>query len=108
MLDRIAERGWDDDLDVFFTTDHGELQGDFGLLFKGPYHVDALMRLPLVWRPAPSTPQPPAVVTRPVGLVDLAPTFCAIAGIDTAGVDAGGAPSRRRRRRRRGAGSSGC
>ena len=30
-----------------FTTDHGELQGDFGLLFKGPYHVDALMRLPL-------------------------------------------------------------
>ena len=36
-----------------FTTDHGELQGDFGLLFKGPYHVDGLMRLPLVWRPAP-------------------------------------------------------
>ncbi len=38
---------------MVFTTDHGELQGDFGLLFKGPYHVDALMRLPLVWRPAP-------------------------------------------------------
>ena len=32
------------------TTDHGELGGDFGLLFKGPYHVDGLMRLPLVWR----------------------------------------------------------
>ena len=53
VLDRIAGRGWADDLDVVFTTDHGELQGDFGLLFKGPYHVDALMRLPLVWRPAP-------------------------------------------------------
>ena len=50
-----AERGWADDVDVVFTTDHGELQGDFGLLFKGPYHVDALMRLPLVWRPAPSS-----------------------------------------------------
>ena len=46
--------GWDDDTDVFFTTDHGELQGDYGLLFKGPFHTDALMRLPLVWRPAPS------------------------------------------------------
>ena len=34
-------RGWGDDVDVIFTTDHGELQGDFGLLFKGPYHVDA-------------------------------------------------------------------
>jgi arylsulfatase A-like enzyme len=82
VLDRIAERGWADDLDVVFTTDHGELQGDFGLLFKGPYHVDALMRLPLVWRPAPSATATPAVVSRPVGLVDLAPTFCAIAGIE--------------------------
>jgi len=83
VLERIAERGWADDLDVVFTTDHGELQGDFGLLFKGPYHVDALMRLPLVWRPAPSVGTEPAVVTRPVGLVDLAPTFCAIAGVET-------------------------
>jgi len=65
-----------------FTTDHGELQGDFGLMFKGPYHVDALMRLPLVWRPAPSSSPSPAVVGRPVGLVDLAPTFCSIAGIE--------------------------
>ncbi len=81
VLARIAERGWADDLDVVFTTDHGELQGDFGLLFKGPYHVDALMRLPLIWRPAPSSATPPSVVSRPVGLVDLAPTFCAIAGI---------------------------
>jgi len=85
VLDRIAERGWADDLDVVFTTDHGELQGDFGLLFKGPYHVDALMRLPLVWRPAPSATAAPAVVSRPVGLVDLAPTFCAIAGIEAPG-----------------------
>ena len=82
VLDHIAERGWADDLDVVFTTDHGELQGDFGLLFKGPYHVDALMRLPLVWRPAPSAATPPAVVSRPVGLVDLAPTLCSIAGIE--------------------------
>ena len=84
VLARIAERGWADDVDVVFTTDHGELQGDFGLLFKGPYHVDGLMRLPLVWRPAPSAGVAPAVVTRPVGLVDLAPTFCAIAGLEPA------------------------
>ncbi|MDA8268236.1 MAG: sulfatase-like hydrolase/transferase [Actinomycetota bacterium] len=85
VLARIAERGWGDDVDVVFTTDHGELQGDFGLLFKGPYHVDALMRLPLVWRPAPSSGPVPAVVARPVGLLDLAPTFCAIAGVEPPG-----------------------
>ena len=81
VLAAIAARGWDD-VDVVFTTDHGELQGDFGLLFKGPYHVDGLMRLPLIWRPAPSSKISPATVTASVGLVDLAPTFCAIAGVE--------------------------
>ena len=81
VLARIRERGWGAETDVFFTTDHGELQGDFGLLFKGPYHVDALMRLPFVWRPAPSAGIAPALVDEPVGQLDLAPTFCAIAGV---------------------------
>jgi len=82
VLAAIDARGWSDDLDVVFTTDHGEFQGDFGLLFKGPYHVDALMRLPLIWRPAPASGVAPATVTAPVGLVDLAPTFASIAGVD--------------------------
>jgi arylsulfatase A-like enzyme len=82
VLAYVERRGWGDDVDIVFTTDHGELQGDFGLLFKGPYHVDGLMRLPLVWRPAPAAGVAPAVVSAPVGLVDLAPTFCAIAGLD--------------------------
>ena len=60
VLRAIEARGWAGDTDVIFTTDHGELQGDFGLLFKGPYHVDALMRLPLIWRPAPSAAVAPA------------------------------------------------
>ena len=84
VLATVAARGWLDDTDVVFTTDHGELQGDFGLLYKGPYHTDALMRLPFVWRPAPSAGIPTAVVRDPVGQVDLAPTFCAIAGIEPA------------------------
>jgi arylsulfatase A-like enzyme len=83
VLARVTERGWAADTDVFFTTDHGELQGDFGLLFKGPFHVDALMRVPLVWRPAPSAGVEPAEVREPVGHLDLAPTFCAIAGVET-------------------------
>ena len=81
VLAAIAQRGWTEDVDVIFTTDHGEFQGDFGLLFKGPYHVDALMRIPLVWRPAPSVGADPAVVSKPVGLIDLAPTFASIAGL---------------------------
>jgi arylsulfatase A-like enzyme len=103
VIDRVRARGWLDDTDVIFTTDHGELQGDFGLLFKGPFHTDALMRLPLVWRPAPSAGVTPGVVRDPVGQVDLAPTFCAIAGVEPAGwmqgsalPTSGGAPGRER------------
>ncbi|MCB1691247.1 MAG: sulfatase-like hydrolase/transferase [Pseudomonadales bacterium] len=79
----LEAQGRLDDTDIFFTTDHGELQGDFGLLFKGPYHVDALMRLPMIWAPASSTSPVAAVVDRPVGHLDLASTFCQVAGIDT-------------------------
>jgi arylsulfatase A-like enzyme len=82
VLAALRERGIDGDTDVLFTSDHGELQGDFGLLFKGPYHVESLLRVPLLWRPAPRLGLPPAVIDEPVGHVDLAPTFCAIAGLD--------------------------
>jgi len=82
VVRRIIERGWDNNTDIVFTSDHGELQGDFGLMFKGPYHVDALLRVPLVWRPAPSAGVGSSLLSRPVGMVDLAPTFCEIAGLD--------------------------
>jgi len=84
IMANIEKRGWGDDVDVVFTTDHGEFQGEFGLLFKGPYHVDALMRLPMIWRPAKSAHVAPASVAAPVGQVDLAPTFCEIAGLPVA------------------------
>ncbi|MFT5014042.1 MAG: arylsulfatase A-like enzyme [Patiriisocius sp.] len=81
VFDWLKAQGQFDNTDIFFTTDHGELQGDFGLLFKGPYHVDALMRLPFIWQPAAQEGVIPAEVTKPVGHLDLASTFCAIAGI---------------------------
>lgn len=64
---------------VVFTSDHGELLGDHGLVLKGPFHVDSLLRVALAWR-APG--RDATVVTDPVGLVDLAPTFCRIAGVE--------------------------
>ncbi len=82
VLAFLRERGLDENTDVIFTSDHGELQGDYGLLFKGPYHVESLMRIPMIWRPAPSAAVGACEITEPVGHVDLAPTFCRIAGIE--------------------------
>ena len=86
----LRERDLDDNTDIIFTSDHGELQGDFGLLFKGPYHVESLLRVPLIWRPAPAAASSsassanvaPVAIDTPVGHVDLAPTLCSIAGIE--------------------------
>jgi arylsulfatase A-like enzyme len=81
VLDYLQERGWDEETEIFFTTDHGELQGDYGMLFKGPYHVDALTKVPLIWRPAPADGIIPAEVPEPVGHLDIAPTILQALGL---------------------------
>jgi arylsulfatase A-like enzyme len=78
----LAARGIDADTDIVYTSDHGDLQGDLGLLFKGPYHVDSLIRVPTIWRPAPRSGVPAARIDASVSHLDLAPTFCAIADVE--------------------------
>src|SRR6202041_1333067 len=57
------------------------LAGDLGPPQKGPLPVDALRPLPMIWRPAPSANVAPSDIAEPVGQLDLAPTFCQIAGV---------------------------
>ena len=45
VLTYLEDRGWDAETEVIFTTDHGEFQGDFGMLFKGPYHILSLIHI---------------------------------------------------------------
>ena len=52
------------------------------MLFKGPYHVDALTHVPLLWRPAPVSGIASGVIDAPVGHVDIAPTIAAAAGLE--------------------------
>lgn len=82
VLKYIESRGWFNDTDIFFTPDHGAMDGDFGLLLIGPDLSDHCSRVPLIWKPAQSAKIPPAVVNAPVGLIDLAPTFCQITGTE--------------------------
>ena len=81
VLEYVKDRGWDLETEIVFTTDHGEFQGDFGMLFKGPYHIEALMHVPMIWRPAPARGIASATVAEPVGHVDIAPTICVAAGL---------------------------
>lgn len=46
-LDRL---GLNEHTIVLYCSDHGELMGDHGLLFKGPFHYESMVRTPLLWR----------------------------------------------------------
>jgi arylsulfatase A-like enzyme len=80
ILTTLDELGLTDDTMVIVTTDHGEMLGDHGIVFKGPVHYEGLLRLPLIVR-GPGVAAG-AVAADPVGTIDLAPTMLAAAGID--------------------------
>lgn len=64
---------------IVFSSDHGELLGDFGCFGKRSFH-EASLRVPLILH-QPGIFRRGAVCETPVSLVDLLPTFLAAAGI---------------------------
>jgi arylsulfatase len=57
VMDALRDCGADSNTVVIFTSDHGDLMGDHGIVLKGPLHYQSLIRVPLIWRePAESTP----------------------------------------------------
>ncbi|MFQ6048704.1 MAG: sulfatase [Phycisphaerae bacterium] len=66
---------------VVFTSDHGDLMGDHWLLNKGPFHYEGLLRVPLIWR-WPAGIEAGQHSSALVGLMDIMPTFLAIAGVE--------------------------
>jgi len=78
ILDSLERLGLADETIVCFTSDHGELLGDHGLLYKGQLPYASLMRVPFIIR-APGIA--PRVTCAPMGNVDVMPTLMALAGV---------------------------
>jgi arylsulfatase A-like enzyme len=78
MLTALDDLGLANDTLVVYTTDHGELLGNHGLYLKGPTPYEDLLRVTLVAR-GPGV-QTGRVVSEPVSTMDLASTFCELAG----------------------------
>ncbi len=80
VLAQLHSLGLDDDTVVMFTSDHGDLLGDRGLMFKGGLHYPALTRVPFIWR----DPQQASAAAASAALaqtIDIAPTVLARAGL---------------------------
>jgi len=64
---------------IIFSSDHGELLGDHGLLFKGLYHYDCLLKVPLIIA-ADTVETRGSVVKEIVQEIDIMPTILALCG----------------------------
>jgi choline-sulfatase len=81
--DAVAARGELDYTIIAFTSDHGELNGDHGLIYKSTF-LDGAVRVPLLVR-TPCTKGDPVAgrcCDAPVELADLGPTLAELAGAE--------------------------
>ncbi len=88
ILARLDELGVADNTIVVFTTDHGHFIGEHGLVAKGPFHYEDMLRLPFLVR-WPGRVPAGEVSGAIQNLVDLAPTFLAAAGVPVPGAMTG-------------------
>lgn len=97
ILDALEETGQLDNTLILFTSDHGEMLGDYNCFGKRSMH-DSCARIPFIMS-QPGMYEGGKVCTTPVSLVDIAPTFlaaaeisdedCAFDGLDIAKLMAG-------------------
>lgn len=80
ILASLEATGELDNTLIVFTSDHGELLGDFGSFGKRSFH-EASQRIPLIAR-LPGCFAPGERCEAPASLVDLLPTFLQAAGAD--------------------------
>ncbi len=50
ILATLEKTGYAENTIVVFSSDHGDLMGDHGLLFKGPCPFNGVLHIPLIWK----------------------------------------------------------
>ena len=80
ILDHLKTIGRYENTIVAFVSDHGELMGDHGLMAKGPFHYEGLIRIPLIMQ-WPGTIDAGVTTRSPVSLLDFMPTVLELADI---------------------------
>jgi arylsulfatase len=84
LLDAIGEAGDLDNTIIVFHSDHGEMLGDHGLLYKGCRFFEGLVHVPMIWS-MPGRILEDVQSKGLVELVDIAPTLLEAAGIPIPG-----------------------
>ncbi|MGH9652989.1 MAG: sulfatase-like hydrolase/transferase [Bryobacteraceae bacterium] len=67
---------------IIFNSDHGEMNGRWGIIDKGVFLYPDVVRAPLVMKSPANMEVRPRVEKAPVSLMDIGPTVLATAGIE--------------------------
>jgi arylsulfatase len=81
IIDHLSETGEIENTLVIFTSDHGEMLGDHGLIYKGCKFFEGLVHVPLILS-MPGTYLENERREALVETIDIAPTLLEAAGID--------------------------
>ncbi len=74
ILASLDNLGYADNTIVIYTSDHGDLMGDHGLLFKGPCPFNGVLQLPMIWK-VPGLIKPGSVSDSLVSSIDYPKTI---------------------------------
>lgn len=74
ILEALNSFGLEKNTIVIFTSDHGDLMGDHGLLFQGPAHYQGYIKVPLIWK-VPGMTNPGTITDSLASSVDIPKTI---------------------------------
>ena len=78
ILDTIEARGELENTVIVHTSDHGEMNGDYGLIYKSNF-LNGAVRIPLLVR-MPNNPNAGTVCESPAEWIDIGPTLVELTG----------------------------
>lgn len=83
IIEVLERRGLLDDTFIFFVSDHGDMLGDH-YLWRKTYPYESSIRVPMFFRCGKnmSMDRKGLVLSRPVEIRDIMPTFLEVAGVD--------------------------
>jgi arylsulfatase A-like enzyme len=81
ILRTLDEHGLTDDTLIIYTSDHGDMMGDHGMLLKGWLPFQGVLHIPMIFK-APGVAKAGSVSDALVSSVDIAPTVLNLCGVD--------------------------
>jgi arylsulfatase A-like enzyme len=81
ILAALDRHGLSDDTVIVYTSDHGDMMGDHGMVLKGWLPYQGVLHIPMIFK-VPGVAKAGSVSDALVSSVDIAPTLLNLCGVD--------------------------